>query len=77
MPAAVRIMAGYQLEGTVSQAEVEAIVAFLGALTGTQPEGFQRVRYFRPPGSGAVGRLGDAQMMTGYSIGDRAGGSAA
>jgi hypothetical protein len=42
LPEAVRIMARVQLDTDLSQAEVEAIVAFLGALTGTQPEAFER-----------------------------------
>jgi cytochrome c peroxidase len=42
LPRAVRIMAEVQLGDDLSDAEVDAITAFLGSLTGPQPSGFER-----------------------------------
>jgi cytochrome c peroxidase len=42
LPEAVRIMAKVQLDADLSGPEVDEIVAFLGTLTGTLPEGFGR-----------------------------------
>jgi cytochrome c peroxidase len=42
LPKAVRIMAKVQLDVDLSNAEVDEIVTFLGSLTGTLPEGFER-----------------------------------
>jgi cytochrome c peroxidase len=42
LPKAVRIMAKVQLDIDLGDAEVEQIVTFLGSLTGSVPEGFER-----------------------------------
>jgi cytochrome c peroxidase len=42
LPRAVRIMAKVQIGSDLSDPEVEAIVAFLGSLTGSQPADFER-----------------------------------
>jgi cytochrome c peroxidase len=42
LPDAVRVMAKVQLDTDLSEPEVNEIVAFLGSLTGTLPEGFER-----------------------------------
>jgi cytochrome c peroxidase len=42
LPEAVRIMAKVQLDSDLSESEVNEIVAFLGSLTGTLPERFER-----------------------------------
>jgi cytochrome c peroxidase len=42
LPGAVRIMAKVQLDVDLSDPEVVDIVTFLGSLTGTLPEGFER-----------------------------------
>jgi cytochrome c peroxidase len=56
LPKAVRIMAKVQLDVDLSDAEVDSIVAFLGSLTGSLPEGFERASIlpaggFAPPSS--------------------------
>ena len=42
LPKAVRIMAKVQLDADLSDSDVGAIVTFLGSLTGSLPEGFER-----------------------------------
>jgi cytochrome c peroxidase len=56
LPKAVHIMAKVQLDTDLSDQEVNEIVTFLGSLTGTLPEGFERAPVlpagsFRPPTS--------------------------
>jgi cytochrome c peroxidase len=56
LPKAVQIMAKVQLGTDLSNAEVDDIVTFLGSLTGTLPEGFERAPIlpaggFGPPSS--------------------------
>ncbi|MBV8231422.1 MAG: c-type cytochrome [Planctomycetaceae bacterium] len=56
LPRAVRIMAKVQLDADLSDPEVDEIVTFLGSLTGTLPEGFERAPVlpaggFGPPSS--------------------------
>ena len=48
LPKAVRIMAKVQLDADLSDTEVGEIVTFLGSLTGSLPEGFERAA--RAPG---------------------------
>ncbi len=57
LPRAVRIMAKVQLDTDLSDSEVNAISTFLGSLTGTLPEGFERRRCSRPVASGRRLRL--------------------
>ncbi|MDG3004327.1 cytochrome-c peroxidase [Paludisphaera mucosa] len=54
LPKAVRIMAKVQLGDELSDEEVDAIVAFLGSLTGAEPEEFQKVPAL-PPGGFTAG----------------------
>ena len=42
LPKAVRIMAKVQLDTDLADAEIDQIVTFLGSLTGSLPEGFER-----------------------------------
>jgi cytochrome c peroxidase len=42
LPKTVRIMAKVQLDTDLSDSDVEQIVSFLGSLTGSMPEGFER-----------------------------------
>ncbi|AGA28268.1 cytochrome-c peroxidase [Singulisphaera acidiphila] len=42
LPSAVRIMAQVQLNAELSDSEVKSLVTFLGSLTGTIPESFER-----------------------------------
>jgi cytochrome c peroxidase len=56
LPKAVRVMAKVQLDAELSDPEVESIVTFLGSLTGTMPESFERAPVlpaggFRPDSS--------------------------
>jgi cytochrome c peroxidase len=56
LPKAVRIMAKVQLDADLSDSDVDEIVTFLGSLTGTMPEGFERAPIlpaggFRSPSS--------------------------
>lgn len=50
LPSAVRIMAKIQLDADVEIADVDAIVAFLGSLTGPLPADFDRVPPLPPAG---------------------------
>jgi cytochrome c peroxidase len=50
LPEAVRIMAKVQLDTDLSRPEVDEIVVFLNALTGTLPEGFERAPVLPPAG---------------------------
>jgi cytochrome c peroxidase len=52
LPTAVRIMAKVQLDADLSGPEVDEIVTFLGSLTGTLPEGFERAPALPPGGFG-------------------------
>ena len=53
LPEAVRIMAKVQNDVDLSGPDQDAIVAFLGALTGTLPEGFERAPMLPAAGFGA------------------------
>jgi cytochrome c peroxidase len=48
LPEAVRIMAKVQLGTDLSKQDVDAIVAFLGSLTGTLPEDFAKAPVLPP-----------------------------
>jgi cytochrome c peroxidase len=52
LPEAVRIMAKVQLDKDLSEPELDQIVAFLGSLTGTLPEGFERAPVLPAAGFG-------------------------
>jgi cytochrome c peroxidase len=52
LPKAVRIMAKVQLDVDLSDPEIVDIVTFLGSLTGTLPEGFERAPVLPPGGFG-------------------------
>jgi cytochrome c peroxidase len=53
LPKAVQIMAKVQLDVDLSDAEVNDIVAFLGSLTGSLPEGFERAPLLPAGGFGS------------------------
>ncbi len=53
LPKAVRVMASVQLGTNLSDPEVEEIVTFLGSLTGSLPEGFERAPILPAGGFGA------------------------
>ena len=53
LPRAIRIMAKVQLDADLTDAEVDAIAAFLGSLTGPLPEGFERAPVLPAAGFGA------------------------
>jgi cytochrome c peroxidase len=53
LPKAVRIMAKVQLDVDLSDSKVDEIVAFLGSLTGSLPEGFERAPVLPPGGFGS------------------------
>ena len=53
LPKAVQIMAKVQLDVDLSDAEVNDIVAFLGSLTGSLPEGFERAPILPAGGFGS------------------------
>ena len=57
LPKAVRIMAKVQLDADLSDPEVDGIVTFLGSLTGTVPQGFERAPCSRPAASNRRLRL--------------------
>jgi cytochrome c peroxidase len=50
LPKAVRVMAKVQLDTDLSESDVNEIVVFLGSLTGTLPEGFERAPALPPGG---------------------------
>jgi cytochrome c peroxidase len=50
LPKAVRVMAKIQLDAELDDADVEAIVAFLGSLTGPLPADYDRVPLLPPGG---------------------------
>jgi cytochrome c peroxidase len=52
LPKAVRIMAKVQLDTDLADAEIDQIVTFLGSLTGSLPEGFERAPVLPPGGFG-------------------------
>ncbi len=53
LPKAVRVMAKVQLDADLSDSDVEQIVTFLGSLTGTMPEGFERAPVLPTGGFGS------------------------
>jgi cytochrome c peroxidase len=53
LPQAVRIMAKVQLDADLSDSDVGAIVTFLGSLTGSLPEGFERAPVLPAGGFGS------------------------
>jgi cytochrome c peroxidase len=54
VPEAVRVMAKVQLDADLPAADVDAIVGFLGSLTGAVPEAFERAPVLPAAGFGAA-----------------------
>jgi cytochrome c peroxidase len=55
LPKAVRVMAKIQLDAELDDSDVEAIVAFLGSLTGPLPADYDRVPLLPPGGFKGAG----------------------